>query len=131
MQGETYHDSFAGPVLLSGLDQGVGNDNNGIADKGEGGGEGDPFKEALLGVGDVVVGRLLDEVAQRIRGGQRLASRAERGGFCDISIRIRGDDAAQGKSGEEEGEHNDGVGILQDGDGLAQRVGMAPAGGGV
>ena len=97
------------------LDQGMGDDEDRIADKGEGGGEGDPFEESFLRVGDIVMDRLLDKIAGWVGCGQRLAPGPGCSRFGDISIRLGGGDAAGGEGGEEEDEHNDGIGILQDG----------------
>jgi hypothetical protein len=122
-----YHDRLAGPPMLLLHDQRVGNDQDRVADEGQSRGKGDPFEDALLRVRDVVVDRSLHKVASRVGCGQRLASRAGGGGFGDISIRIRGGNAAGGEGGQEEDEHKDGIGILQHRDGFAQRGGIGPA----
>ena len=103
------------------------NDDDGIADKGECRCERHPFEDTLLGLGDIIVDELLDEVAGGIGGRQRLSSRAGCGRFGDISIRFRGGNAADGEGSEEEDEHNDGIGILQHGDGGAHRAGVGPS----
>ena len=105
----------------------MGNDQHRVADEGQGRGKGDPFEEALLGVGDIVVDGSLHKVASRVGCGQWLASRAGGGGFGDISIRIRGGNAAGGEGGQEEDEHKDGIGVLQHCDGVAQCGGVGPA----
>lgn len=108
-------------------DQRVSDDNNRIGDKGEGRGERHPLKDALLGLGDIIVHRLLDKVARGVGGRQRLASRAGGGGLGDISIRIGGGDAADGEGYEEEEQEEDGIGILQDGDNGGQGRVVGPA----
>lgn len=123
----TYHDGFASPPVLLRLGQSVGNDYDRVADKGEGRGQRDPFKDALLGVRDIIVDQLLDEVAGRIGGRKRLSPRAGCGRFGDIRIRFRSGNAANGEGSQKEDEHNDGIGILQDGDGVAHRAGIGPS----
>lgn len=122
----TYHDGFASPPVLLFLDQGMGDDEDGIVDKGKSSGERDPFENSLLGVGDMVVGSPLDKIAGWVGGGQRLASRAGCSRFGDISIRLGGGDAAGGEGGQKENKHNDGVGILQDGRDGADRACIGP-----
>jgi hypothetical protein len=90
-----------------------------VADKGECSCQRHPLEQPLLRLRDIVVDRLLHEVPGRVGRGQRLASRARRGRFGDISIRIRCGDAAEGKSRQEENEHNNRIGILYNGDGTA------------
>jgi hypothetical protein len=92
--------------------EGLSNDEDRVADEGQGCGQRQPLEDALLRLGDMVVGRLLDKVAGGIGGGQELAARASGGGLSDISIRIRGDDAAGGEGGQEEDEQNERVGVL-------------------
>lgn len=110
----THHNVVAGPPLLGLLDNGVGDGDGGIAGKGGSGKQRQPGEEQLLRVGDVVVDGPLHKVAGGIGGGQRLASRACGGGFCDISIRIRGGNAADGEGEQEEDEQKDGIAVLQD-----------------
>lgn len=123
----TYDCGFAHPPVLLRLGQGMRNDYDGIADKGECRCEGDPFEHALLGLGDIIVDKLLDEVAGGIGGRERLSSRTGCGRFGDISIRFRGGNAADGEGSQKEDEHNDGIGILQHGDGGAHRAGVGPS----
>jgi hypothetical protein len=122
-----YHDRFACPPLLLGHDQRMRNDEDRVANEGEGRGQRDPFKDALLRLGDIVVDGFFDKVAGWVGRGQRLASRAGGGGLGDISIRIRGGNAADGEGGQEEDEQENGIGILHDGDGRAQCCGVDPA----
>jgi hypothetical protein len=123
----TYHDRLAGPPMLLLLDERMRNDQDRVADEGEGGGEREPFEDALLRLRHVVEDGLFDEVAGRIGCGQRLASRARGGRFGDISIRISSDNAAGGEGSQEEDEHKDWIGVLQNGDDGPQRGSRAPA----
>lgn len=122
-----YHDGFAGPPILFLHDQGMRNDQHGIANEGECCCKRDPFKDSLLCLGNVIVDGPLDKVACRVGCGQWLASRAGSGGFGDISIRISCCDAAESEDSQEEGQHEDGIGILEDCDRRAQSRGMAPS----
>jgi hypothetical protein len=122
-----YHDRLAGPPVLLFHDQRVRDDQHRVADEGQGRGQREPFEDALLRLGNVVVDRALDEVARGVRRGQRLASRAGGGGFGDINIRISRGDAAGGEGGEEEDQHDDGIGILQHRNRLAQARGRPPS----
>ena len=103
--------------------EGLSNDEDRVADEGQGGGQRHPLEDTLLRLGDMIVGRLLDKVAGGVGGGQQLAARASGGGLSDISIRIRGDDAAGGEGGQEEDEDKQRIGVLQDGDGARQALG--------
>jgi hypothetical protein len=123
----TYHSGFADPPMLLLLGQGMRNDDDGIADKGESRGQRDPFEDSLLGLGDIIMDEPLDEVAGRIGGRERLSSRTESSRFGDISIRFRGGNAAEGEGSQKEDEHNDGIGILQHSDGGAHRAGVGPS----
>jgi hypothetical protein len=122
-----YHDRLAGPPVLLLHDQRVRDDQHRVADKRQGRGERGPLEDALLRLRHVVMDRPLDEVARGIRRGQRLAPGARRGRFGDVSIRIRRGNAARGEGGQEEDEHDDGIGVLQDRHGLAQARGRAPS----
>jgi hypothetical protein len=119
----TYDDGLASPPLLVAFGEGLSNDEDRVADEGQGSGQRHPLEDALLRLGDMVVGRLLDKVAGGIGRGQELAARASGGGLSDISIRIRGDDAAGGEGGQEEDEQDERVGVLEDGDGARQALG--------
>ena len=115
----TYHDFLAGPEALRFGRQCMCDGDNGVSNEGEGGGQRQPFEDTLLGVGDVVVGGALDEVAEGIGGRQRLASRAGGGGFGDISIRFRGDYRARSEGRQEPHKQYYGIDPLQHGDGAA------------
>lgn len=89
-------------------------DEHRVGDEGQGGSQREPLKDPLLRVRDIVVGGPFDEVARGIGCGERLAPRARSGWFGDISIRIRGGDAADSEGRQEEEEHEDGVRIVED-----------------
>jgi hypothetical protein len=65
-------------------DQRVRNDDDRVADKGEGRGQREPLEDALLRLRNIIMDRLLDEVACRVGRGQRLAPGARGGGLCDV-----------------------------------------------
>ncbi len=102
MSATTYHDSFAGPVLFVFFNEGVGYDDDGIADKSQSSSERDPFENSFLRLRDIIVGRLLDKIASGVSCGQGLSPRAGGGGLGDINIRISGGDAADGEGDQEE-----------------------------
>lgn len=68
-RGCTNHDVVAGPPLVGVVDDGMGDAHCGIANEGGSGKNGQPGKQQLLRVGDVVVLRLLHEIARGIGGG--------------------------------------------------------------
>jgi hypothetical protein len=98
----TYHDLLASPPLLVAVDEGVGNGDDGTAHKRRRGEGQQPIEQQLLRVRDVIGDGSLHKVARRVRRGQRLACGAGGGGFDDIRIIIRREDAARGEGGEEE-----------------------------
>ena len=73
------------------------------------------------------MGSLLDEVAGGVGCGQRLASRASRGRFGDISIRFGCCYAAESEGRQEEEQHEQRVGILEDCEDMMDGGSMLPA----
>lgn len=102
-------------------------DEDGIAEEGQGHGQREPLEDSLLRWRDVVVDRLLDKVAGGVGCGQRLASRAGGGRFGDVGVGVCRGDAAEGEGGQEEDQHKQRVGILQHGEDVVQGGGMLPA----
>ena len=108
-----YHDRLAGPPVLLLHDQRVGNDQDRVANEGQGRGKGDQFEDALLRWSNIVVDNFLDKVACRVGCGQLLPSRASGRGFHTICTSIGRSNAAGGEGGQEEDQHEDWVGTLQ------------------
>lgn len=113
--------------MLALLRQRLRDDEDRVAEKRQGHGQREPLEDPLLGRRDVVVDRLLDKVAGGVGCGQRLASGAGRGRFGDVGVGVGCGDAADGEGGQEEDQHEQRVGVLQDGEGIVQRSSVLPA----